>query len=305
MASAHNHIAVQSDASFLTKAMLQYRKIVFQSWICGLILALSGLFSVPVALSQTNDETSCTPVVVAIEGGADIGGRSIEQLAKKLVPNVHGYVISVDNHYLFDKTIFNWWLNGDKSIKIERDNILSDLAVGLIDLKLFIAKKVPVFDSEDADRLAKILADLGLWPIVLIGHSLGGASAHYIASRINVSLLLTLDAVSSPDDQPHPGGGAKWINVYAKNYLGMGDGWGEDWEYEPNADVNRHLKSTSFHDHYKVIWMFNRASDDVYSALNRCTPNPHAQHGLDEELYRKLCHANIEEVRCFEGRLSR
>ncbi len=265
------NVAAESGPSFPTKAMFRYRKIAFNRAVCGLFLTLNGLFNVPMALSQTSDGTSCIPVIVAIEGGAGSGGESIRKLAKQLVPNVHGYVISVENDYFFDGLRWIFPVFGSRWI-------------------------FPVFDDDDADNFAETLKNLGLWPIVLIGHSLGGSSAHSIASRIDISLLLTLDAVSTPDDKSHPGGGAKWINVYAKNFFFLGNSSGEDWEHEPKADVNNSLKNTG---HYEVIKMFNSAAEAVYNALNRCTKNPHDQHRLDKRIYKSLC--GTTGVYCFEG----
>ena len=206
-----------------------------------------------VSTSSQAAAAACEPLLVTIEGGSSSGGDSMATLSVQLVERVSSYVINVDNKYFFEDGLL--W--------------------------------IPHFDNEDATRLSEYLSDIGLWPIVLIGHSLGGTTAYEIASRIPISLVVTLDAVSTPDNMQHPGNGVKWINVYAYNHWwGLGNSLGEDWQYEPNADENRVLKRTS---HHAVVRMFNEAHEDVYDALRSCTRNPSRRAGLNREVMQELC----------------
>ena len=243
------------------REFLWFRRNVLMR-LLSLALISVGVLHAPAVQSKIDKGSPCTPLVVTIEGGASSGGQGIQRLARALVPNTYGYVIVVDNNYFFDRSTLGF----------------------------------PSFDPADGDRFADILSKLGLWPIVIIGHSLGGSSGHSIASRIPVSLLLTLDAVSHPDDVPHPGGGAKWTNVYAKNFLFYGNSVGEDWEHEPNADKNHGLRFTR---HYHVIKMFNRAASDVYRVIRTCTHESVRTDRLNKDVYRNLC--AHDGVRCFRG----
>ena len=236
--------------------------------ILAFLLLLCAFLTPPTAFAQTGSRAHCTPLVVTIEGGSTVsGGKSMERLAKQLAGEVDVHIVNVDNKYFY-------------GIK------------GFFDIL--------VMDQDNADGLANYLADLGLWPIVILGHSLGGATAHYVASKIPVSLLVTLDAVSRPDDVRHPGYGAKWINVYAHNHWwGLGDSIGEDWEHEPNADINLKLTSTR---HKAVVPMFNAAAKDVYRALRSCTRSPYPNSGFNREVFRQLCAIDDVDCRQFPSR---
>ena len=204
---------------------------------------------------------SCEPWVVTIEGGwSSSSGDSMKELSQKLMGKVRSNVnvINFDNGYFFRRSFLG----------------------------------IPVLDSHPITRAnltTLVDAMSGFGPIVIIGHSLGGATAHAVSRIIPVSLLVTLDAVSYPDDRPHPGNGTKWINVYAYNHwYGLGNSIGVDWEHESDADENLKLYKTS---HSDVIKMFNQASQDIYDALNDCKRRDSRRRSNDEAI-RHLCEHN-------------
>ena len=53
--------------------------------------------------------------------------------------------------------------------------------------------------DEDLQNLAIDVQKTGFWPVVVVGHSLGGAVAYQLSHLTNVHLLVTLDAVGNPD----------------------------------------------------------------------------------------------------------
>ena len=101
------------------------------------------------------------------------------------------------------------------------------------------------------------------FPIVIIGHSLGGSVAAKFASRIPTDLLVTLDPVSRPTPtHERPPWARHWIHVYVK-----GDNWFiPDWQHQYGADQNIHLPTTP---HSDVISMYNQVAGPVDEYL-RC-----------------------------------
>ena len=259
-------IAVASKRKELAQGA--FRNVTLKQSICALLLIVSGSLNVPIVQSQIDNGSPCKPLVIAIEGGILSGGVGIRNLTRYLVPRIHGYVISVENLYLFSKPEF----------------------LPIPPYMFFIG-----YNSKVAAIFARKFSRLGLWPIVMIGHSVGGASAHAISSMIPVSLLVTLDAVSYPDNQPHPGNGARWINVYARNRLWVGNSIGEDWEFEPNADDNIGINTS----HFKVETMFKRVENIVNDVLRTCTPNPHKRGGAKHQVYKNIC--SIYGIYCYPG----
>ena len=86
-------------------------------------------------------------------------------------------------------------------------------------------------------------------PIVIIGHSLGGAVAAYFAEEIHTDLLVTLDPVSTGQPDGKPRYAKYWIHVYLK-----GDNWLMlDWQHIRGADQNLHLGMN----HNDVMAMYN------------------------------------------------
>ena len=245
-------------------------KSKLQNWKLEAFVAIPVILGILLAVSTTSAATHCEPLLVTIEGGASSGGSSIRKLYRHL-DDVYSKqeirVMNIDNSYFFTRfSIRNW-------------------------------NPIPVAREGEMESFAEILKMFGFWPIVLVGHSLGGSTAHDIASRVPISLLVTLDAVSSPDNLPHPNLGARWINVYAKNrwlVWGWGNGIGEDWEYEGAADRNEKMTNTG---HYRIFEMFSTVSEDVSDALHDCTSKPPQIDPPSTLAYRMFC-AGAKDLRC-------
>ena len=204
-----------------------------------------------VLVMPAQSATTCHPLLILIEGGfGSSDGDSMEGLYKILSDDLDTIsIVLLDNEYF---------------------------ANGLtVDGRDFDFKNIP-----------KWLKEAGFWPVVVVGHSLGGASAYFLAKSTPTKLLVTLDAVSSPDEKPHPGAGVRWVNVYAKNahplvqiitFFYLGDSLGVDWEHEGNADLNVPVRWTS---HSDVSKMFFRAKDEIVDALVSCPSRPR---GVNEQ----------------------
>ena len=201
-------------------------------------LLLSLVFA-PVAWSAT----TCDPLLVLIEGGfSSSEGRSMEDLYK---------------------TLSSDW---------------TSVSIVLIDNEYFAAGVVVDARDRDFSKLQRWFNAGGFWPVVVVGHSLGGASAYVLAQSTPTTLLVTLDAVAHPDENDHPG--VRWVNVYAKNAPQLlqfvvpwflGDSLGEDWEHEDNADVNIPVRWTSHSNVHKLFWS---AKGELYDALESCPMRP-------------------------------
>ena len=197
-------------------------------------LLFSQLFA-PLAWSAT----ICNPLLVLIEGGfSSSDGRSMEDLYS---------------------TLSRDW---------------TSVSIVLIDNEYFAEGLVVDASEWDFYNIPRWFKKSGFWPVVVVGHSLGGASAYFLAQSTPTTLLVTLDAVSTPDEKDHPR--VRWVNVYAKNAPALlqlvipfylGDSLGEDWEHEDEADVNIPVRWTS---HSNVNRLFWRAKRELYDALESC-----------------------------------
>ena len=229
----------------------------FWSLLAGIVLALS---SVP-----TWTQYRCDPLLVLIEGGsASSDGLSMERLARDLFDSYttqhRTTVVSIDNGYFFEP---KWW-------------------------SLWTIPYAGEEEEKDMGIVADTIQESGHWPVVVVGHSLGGSTAYDIATMATISLLVTLDAVSTPDDVPSLD--APWINVYAINKWGHGDSIGEDWEYERNADWNVGMENTS---HSAVSSMFKRAENVILDSLHKCDRPDHVEETLDLRFVTGLCRNDL------------
>ena len=219
---------------------------------------------------HTRAQPMCNPLLVLVEGGsASSDGSSMEALARDLFDRYskeeRTTVVSVDNGYFFSP---KWW-------------------------SLWTIPHVGDVESENMDTVATMIRDSGHWPVVLVGHSLGGSTAYEIASSTPTSLLVTLDAVSSPDNVPSLDM-TWWINVFAHNHLFKGDSIGEDWEHEPNADSNIRMKKTS---HSAARSMFERVEGDILNVLRSCYDRPQElPRKLDISVTTGLC--RVDQINC-------
>ena len=229
-----------------------------RSWLQKLLFLMLSVAVVVPRPSWGDDH--CDPLLLLIEGGsASSGGQSMEELMETLSVRYKGRtMVAVVDNGPFVSTRF--W------IPYHTDD-----------------------DAEDLRRLALAVGNTGFWPVVVVGHSLGGAIAYKFTHLTQVSLLVTLDAVGSPDDVRRSGA-ESWINVYAYNrffLFGPGNSIGEDWELERNADVNIKMEDTR---HGWVHTMYNKVEDRVLRALDKCTQRPtEIADGLDPRAVNVLC----------------
>ena len=176
--------------------------------------------------------SSCEPLLILIEGGGwsdSSRGQSIRDLAAELGRKYrdHNITVTTVDHRLFMDG-FNF--------------------------------------SGPVDKAARAIEESNHWPVVVVGHSLGAHTAYRIAQRLPVSLLVTLDGVSffgNEQHLPHPGNGAKWVDVDA-----TGDSPGPDWNGQKRANA----WVTDFDaGHHEVKKMFAYAKGHVEEALNSCS----------------------------------
>ena len=121
------------------------------------------------------------------------------------------------------------------------------------------------YSEEKAISKAVEIFEKNYAPIVIIGHSLGAASAHLIALHLpRPSLLITLDGVSwwgHLEHLPHPGTGKRWINVNA-----IDNGWGPDWHEQGYAD--RYFPIDA--EHGDIFKMLSPFREEVNEWIQKC-----------------------------------
>ena len=193
------------------------------------LLALAGLNTALAA-----GDGVCHPLLLMIEGGGPSSdGSSMERLTGRISKSLSDRgvtVVNVDNGPFWTAV----WHN-------------------------FRPKEV-----KDAVRRIK---EGRFWPLVIVGHSLGAATAWHLAQSLPTSLLVTLDGVSYNDDRSAPANARQWRNVWVtQTTFGR-----PDWGYEPNADVDYTVGDFN-HSDVQRMWSanvspFGRVADAVSHAL--------------------------------------
>ena len=175
---------------------------------------LAKTSTIVVAMSSTYamaTHQNCNPILLFIEGGGwssskSNSGKLLRDLAKQ-VPSENTTIKVIDNSFYMVRV---YWVEY------------------LLPFKFWV-------DEGKAIQTATELMDSNYSPIVIVGHSLGAATAHLIALNLwRPSLLVTLDGVSWWGDAahlPHPGVGKRWININATD-----NGWGPDWDSQGRTD---------------------------------------------------------------------
>ena len=102
------------------------------------------------------------------------------------------------------------------------------------------------------------------WPLVIVGHSLGAATAWHLARSLPTSLLVTLDGVSYNDNRRAPANARQWRNVWVDQ-----DAFGPDWGPEPNADVDYSVGDFSHSDVQQMWSVSHRRYGSVADAVSR------------------------------------
>ena len=188
-------------------------------------------------------EGTCKPVLILIEGGSGSSdGTSMERLADRL----------------------------------SDDYSMRGTEVVLIDNEPFWTRAIPIYRTRNIKKAVDVLQRAKRWPLVIVGHSLGGATAFGIAQRVPTSLLVTLDPVSLYDNQRRPRNASRWINVWVDR-----NAPGPDWGYEPHADVDFSIGDKS---HSNVKAMYHAIEDDVLEALDCRVPS-----GVSRARTKDLC----------------
>ena len=198
---------------------------------------------------------TCDPLLLLVEGGSGSSdGASIEKLASQLGNEYRGLGVTVSN--------------------VDHEPFFDSL----------------YFLGRQQDRAVAFIEKSNHSPIVIVGHSLGAHTAYKIASKMDVSLLVTLDGVSffgHGSHIPHPGANVRWIDIDAPG-LFAGNGIGPDWDGQNNADVSESVDAS----HYDVEKMFEPAKEYVRGTLTSC-PSSIA---LGEANEKTLC--NVPGVEC-------
>ena len=176
---------------------------------------------------------TCNPLLLLVEGGSrSSDGASIEKLARQLGNEYRGLGVTVSN--------------------IDHEPFFDSL----------------YFLGRQQDRAVEFIEKSKHSPIVIVGHSLGAHTAYKIATKMDVSLLVTLDGVSffgSRSHIPHPGKNVRWIDIDAPKRKGNSP-LSPDWDGQNNADISVAVDS----DHYDVDKMFGPAKEHVRETLMSC-----------------------------------
>ena len=202
------------------------RKDSVGRWGFAIVLLVYTTCWSPPVWSQNSSQV-CKPLLLLIEGGAESSrdGESVEFLANEIVPryNQEGIpVVLMDNAFFWNK--YTW------------------------------------LPSNGEDASQKLIRSR-YWPIVMVGHSMGGATAYNLAQRVPTELVVTLDAVSFADRRRRPANARTWINVWVgSNYDNLpgcclpiyGDGFGPDWDKREGADLDIYAGAQS---HFDVKYM--------------------------------------------------
>lgn len=126
---------------------------------------------------------------------------------------------------------------------------------------------IPKFQHDVSKTAADHLSKSKYDPIILIGHSLGGSTAHSIAGLVKTtSLLLTLDAVSNDGMKYHlskPKFAKTWVHVDL-----VSNNFGHAWNTQNNADYS-YIADESV-GHSNTVNMYKLAESHVKDALDRC-----------------------------------
>ena len=142
------------------------------------------------------------------------------------------------------------------------------------------------FDFEAIEDAADSISQSTVAPIVIVGHSLGAATAYEIADALptwrqnQYLLLITLDGVSwDPNNFWNLrigerrwlplGSGKKWIDVNAIGnwgIFGCHNGAGPDWDGQANADRKINVNAC----HKEVDKMLIKVKSDINDWLTNC-----------------------------------
>ena len=195
------------------------------------VLALLALCLLLGQIGHGATRSQCHPLLLMIEGGGPSSdGSSMEGLANRVSKSLGKKgvtVVNVDNGPFWTAV----WHN-------------------------FRPKEV-----RDAVRQIEAAR---FWPVVIVGHSLGAATAWHLAHAIPTSLLVTLDGVSFRDNRSMPANARHWRNVWVNR-----NAFGPDWGTEPNADIDY---SVGDYDHSNVQAMWSKsvgAYGSAESAVSR------------------------------------
>lgn len=216
----------------------------------------------------------CHPLLLMIEGGGGSSlseGTSIEDLA----------------------VIVNKELNNKSSNEYRRD-------ITVIELDNGIFWKSIRWITRSEKRIARLVERSGFWPIVIVGHSMGGDAAYNIASKLDPSppLLVTFDPVSNRIDKKKHA--RKWINVYDTmpskipfTSVPVFPVWGK----VESADKNIGLHM----DHKNVNLMYRKVEKDIKNALNSCPYNSSIK--INPKYLKYLC-KKIDGVDCLSRKIN-
>lgn len=197
------------------------------------VLVLLALCSILGQIGHGAMRQQCNPLLLMVEGGGPSSdGSGIEGLTTKIsksFANEGVTVVNVDNGPFWTAI----WHN---------------------------------YRPKQVREAVQRIKDSRFWPVVIVGHSLGAATAWHLAHSVPTSLLVTLDGVSFNDNKSMPANARHWRNVWVDR-----DAFGPDWRNEPNADIDYSIGDFR-HGDVQAMWStksraFGSVADAVSLAL--------------------------------------
>ena len=240
--------------------------------------------------------TPCNPLLILIEGAnqyigsAETDGSSMVDLAGDIFDEFNKKNISV--------------------IVMDNDPYWSDLELTIFEVLLRMPYPLTILQRilgsntilwEKMEETSRAIYNSGFNPVVIVGHSFGGATGYYLADNFPVKLLVTLDAISRPYEhhKRKPYLAQEWWNIWVDDNFGkVGEVafFPKSWRKHLPADVNYHIRGDVSHSDVMTMWLsrhkkYGSAKNAVLRALSDISLDCFKEFNPSE-----LC--NIDSVGC-------